>query len=96
MIVIMKPTYYTYCCLSDEADFVKLIAYCRKLKKRYDHADYHFTTLPLGQNPLLDEPNTTINGSIMKPVPTHDGKQLMYTMMSAPLGSQQVYNNIDE
>ena len=68
----------------------------RKLKKRYDHADYHFTTLPLGQNPLLDEPNATINGSIMKPVTAHDRKQFMYTMTSAPLNSQQVYNNIDE
>ena len=68
----------------------------RKLKKRYDHADYHFTTLPLGQNPLLDGPNDAINGSMMKAVTAHDRKQLMYTMTSLPPNSQQVYNNIDE
>ena len=75
---------------------MQLIACHRKLKKRHDHADYHFTTLPLGQNHLLDEPNATIDSGMMKPVTAHDRKQLMYTMTSAPLGSQQVYNNIDE
>ena len=72
------------------------VNFYRKLKKRYDHADYHFTTLPLAQNLLLDEPNATINGGVMKPVTAHDGKQLMYTMTSPPPNGQEVYNSIDK
>ena len=82
--------------VSHAAHSAMAVNFYRKLKKRYDHADYHFTTLPLAQNLLLDEPNATINGGVMKPVTAHDGKQLMYTMTSPPPNGQEVYNSIDK